>query len=93
MGKKSKSANKKRGTAATSELVIDLHRLTRDEAAESLEQILDRALLQGCSRIKVIHGIGSGVVKRAVHDYLSQARHVSEYKADPLNPGVTWVLL
>ena len=72
---------------------LDLHGATKQEALERVEEALDRALLQGCSRIKIIHGIGSGAVREAVHGYLSGSRQVSEFHLDPANAGVTWVTI
>jgi DNA mismatch repair protein MutS2 len=88
-----RSRGSKRGGSAAFEPVIDLHGLTRQEAVERIEHALDRALLQNRARIKIVHGIGSGAVKQAVHAYLSSARQVAEFHLDPANAGVTWVYL
>lgn len=70
-------------------LTIDLHGMTRDEALTQLEQLLDRALLQGCSHLEIIHGIGTGILQQAVHSYLKNSRHVAKVILQPGNPGTS----
>lgn len=79
------------GTAGPERL--DLHGLTVAQAVEVLERCIDRAILNGTPRIEVIHGIGSGALKKAVLEYLSRSSHVSSFKGDDANPGTTWVNL
>ncbi len=43
--------------------------------------------------IVIIHGIGSGILRRAVNDYLKKEKRVLEYKLDFMNPGCTLVRL
>ena len=40
------------------------------EALRKLEEFLDQAYLTNRAEVRVIHGIGSGALKKAVHDYL-----------------------
>jgi DNA mismatch repair protein MutS2 len=51
-----------------------------DEAIERLELFLDAAYLRGEGAIYVIHGHGTGVLKRAVRDWLAGSRYVIQYK-------------
>ena len=50
---------------------IDLHRLTVDEAIPKLDDFLHRAYQAGLYRVWVIHGKGSGILRREVGRYLS----------------------
>ncbi len=43
--------------------------------------------------ILIIHGKGSGVLKKATHDYLKKNKYVSKYYIDGLNDGQTIVEL
>lgn len=72
---------------------VDLHGLTRDEAVIRVEQAIDQALLTSNHRLEIIHGLGSGILQKAIHHYLSQARQVSRFELDKNNPGTTWVWL
>ena len=49
---------------------LDLRGLTADEAVARLEKYLDEALLAGAARVLVVHGKGTGALRRAVHDAL-----------------------
>lgn len=80
-----------RGSAAV--VSVDLHALTREQAISRLEETIDRALVSGTGRIEVIHGIGTGAVKRAVLEYLAASRHISSFAADERNAGTTLVYL
>lgn len=68
---------------------LDLHGCTADEAISHLEVALDRAITAGVDRLNIIHGIGTGTVKRAVHSYLSRIPVVRRYALDAGNAGVT----
>jgi len=61
---------------------LDLRGLTREEALEQLDAFLDRAVLNSLREVKIIHGVGEGVLILAVRESL---------KADPrvrsLRPG------
>ncbi len=50
---------------------IDLHRLTVDEAIPKLDDFLYTAFQAGLYRVLVIHGKGSGILRREVGRYLS----------------------
>ncbi len=49
---------------------LDLRGLTADEAVARLEKYLDDALLAGLDRVVVVHGKGTGALRRAVHEAL-----------------------
>ena len=60
-------------------------------AIERLELALDRALTAGAERLDVVHGLGTGAVRRTVHQYLSRLGVVQRYALDEGNAGVTHV--
>ena len=72
---------------------LDLHGCTVDEAIQKLESWLDRAILADLSKIKVIHGFGSGKVQKAVHHYLTGISAVAKFRINPLNHGETEIFL
>ncbi len=49
---------------------LDLRGLTTDDAIRKLEKYLDDAVLAGATRVLVIHGKGTGALRRAVHEAL-----------------------
>ena len=72
---------------------MDLHGLNVAAALRLLEETLDHALVLSTHRLEVVHGIGTGALKTAVHQYLKDSRHVSRFEVDSFNPGTTWVYL
>jgi len=60
---------------------LDVRGLRADEALERLEGFLDRALLHGLSRVQVIHGAGTGALRAAVRERLSQHPTVKDWSA------------
>jgi len=67
---------------------LDLRGLTVTEALSRLAKYLDDALLAGASRVRIIHGKGTGALREAVHDFLHQHRYVSSFHlADPSAGG------
>ena len=77
--------------ADDSALELKLIGLTEDEAREELERFLDRALLAGQRGIRVVHGHGSGVLRRMVHEVLSRHAAVVSFSHPPQMRGGTGV--
>ncbi len=59
---------------------INLIGLTADEAIYKLDKYLDDAYLAGLNQVTVIHGVGSGVLKKAVREHLKKLKYVSSYR-------------
>lgn len=74
---------------------IDLRGLRVDEAVSRLDDSLNDATLEGVSPLRVIHGKGTGVLRRAIRDYLSGHSLVSSWDPGegPGGDGVTVVEL
>jgi DNA mismatch repair protein MutS2 len=56
---------------------INLIGRTVDEATAEVEKFLDRAYLAGLSRIRIVHGTGMGVLRRALRAMLERHPHVA----------------
>ncbi len=48
-----------------------------DEATSEVERFLDRAFLAGMPQVRIVHGSGMGILRRALRSYLKQHPHVS----------------
>jgi len=72
---------------------IDLHGFDRDSARVAVIDFVNENLFLKNEMIVIIHGIGTGIVKKEVHDVLRVNKNVIEYKTDNFNPGVTVVRL
>ncbi len=60
---------------------------TVDEAIPEVERFLDHAYLAGLPRIRVIHGLGMGVLRRALRAWLPTHPHVEKITEAPQNEG------
>jgi len=59
-----------------------------EEALENVDKFLDSAALASVNRVRIIHGHGMGILKRAVNDFLGSNPHVSRfYPAAPAEGG------
>jgi DNA mismatch repair protein MutS2 len=76
-------------SANTDEIRMEINLIGRtvDEATEELEKYLDRAFLAGLPRVRIIHGHGAGILRRAVRDFLRSHPHVATQAEAPQNEG------
>ncbi len=58
---------------------INLIGTTVDEATEELEKYLDDAFLARLPSVRIIHGKGTGALRRGIHEYLKRHRHVQSF--------------
>ena len=72
---------------------IDLHGYDRDTARMTVNDFVSQHVILGNEKIVIIHGIGTGIVKKAVHEALRVNKNVLEYKTDNFNSGCTVVRL
>ena len=60
---------------------------TVDEATQAVEKFVDRAFLAGAVRLRVVHGSGMGILRKALRQYLKQHPHVANVSEPPQNEG------
>jgi DNA mismatch repair protein MutS2 len=60
---------------------------TVDEATDEVEKFVDRAFLAGLSRIRVVHGSGMGILRKALRQFLQKHPHVASVTEPPQNEG------
>jgi len=59
---------------------VDLRGLDREACLRRLELFLDRAQLGYLTRVRIVHGKGTGALRRAVHDYLERHPQVRSHR-------------
>ncbi|MDX6270418.1 MAG: mismatch repair protein MutS2 [Acidobacteriota bacterium] len=60
---------------------------TTDEAVDAADKFLDAAFLNGYARVRIIHGHGTGALRRAIADFLRTHAHVESFAAAPPDQG------
>ena len=58
-----------------------------DDATREVEKFLDRAFLAGMPRVRIVHGSGMGVLRKALRQYLQQHPHVQSIVEPPQSEG------
>ena len=99
--KKEKQAEKKAAAASsyrpirTSSVATELNIIgkTFSEALPEVERFLDQALAAGFSPVKIIHGKGSGALRRQIHAFLDDQPFVKKYQLDDVDGGGAGVTL
>ncbi len=66
---------------------IDLRGMRAVEAIEKLDSDLETLMLAGEKEARVIHGIGTGALMKAVHEFLPSCRMVKRFEICPLSEG------
>ena len=97
-GDAGKIKQKSQGIISTSSvslpLSLDLRGMRADVALSTLEKFLDTAILSGRQELEIVHGKGTGVLRREIHNFLSTYPAVASYKlanADRGGEGMTVV--
>lgn len=62
-----------------------------EEAVSRLDKFIDSAIVKGVPRARIVHGIGTGRLMKAVKEYFSDAQYIKNIKGDEKNAGVTIV--
>jgi DNA mismatch repair protein MutS2 len=58
-----------------------------DDATREVERFVDRAFLAGMPRVRIVHGSGMGVLRKALRQYLQKHPHVATVTEPPQNEG------
>lgn len=66
---------------------INLLGKTVDEAVMELDKYLDDALLSHLNTVRVVHGKGTGALRKGIHEYLRRQKHVKSYRLGEFGEG------
>ena len=58
-----------------------------DEATSAVEKFIDRAFLSGAMRVRIVHGSGMGILRKALREFLKSHPHVATVAEPPQNEG------
>lgn len=76
-------SSKQSGISST----INIRGFRANEAIEKTDKFLDDASIAGLSSISIIHGVGSGALREAVSNLLTEHPHVAKFHPAPPNEG------
>ena len=66
---------------------INLLGRTVDEAVAELDKYLDDALLSHLDTVRIVHGKGTGALRKGIHEYLRRQKHVKSYRLAEFGEG------
>lgn len=66
---------------------IDLRGMTVDEALAATDRFIDDAYLNNLSQVHIIHGKGTGALRKAIKEKLSGSKYVKQFYYAPANEG------
>ncbi len=72
---------------------VSLRGLSAEDALEVLDRYLDEARLAGWNEVRIVHGRGEGILRRAVGEYLTRDSRVIEKRLGHWNEGGDGVTL
>jgi DNA mismatch repair protein MutS2 len=58
-----------------------------DDATRDVERFVDRAFLAGLPRVRIVHGSGMGILRKALRQFLQQHPHVESIAEPPQKEG------
>jgi DNA mismatch repair protein MutS2 len=84
----SKTARKEQNKALSVSHKVDLRGMTREEALMTLDKYIDDAFLASIPEITIIHGKGTGALRKAVEEYLqSTEKYIAGYRLGQPSEG------
>lgn len=75
------------------QLSLDLRGKRAEEVSYLMDQYLDQALLGNLTQVTIIHGFGTGAVRKAVQDYLKNCSFVKSYRYGQEGEGLNGVTI
>lgn len=77
--------------ASDIKLELDIRGLNVEEALERVDKYIDDAVIAGLHEVTLIHGKGTGTLRKAIHDHLRGNTHVVSYRLGQYGEGETGV--
>ena len=66
---------------------LNLLGMTTDEALNELDKYLDDARMSHLSSVRIVHGKGTGALRKAVHNYLRKQKWIKNYRLGDFGEG------
>ena len=66
---------------------IDVRGMRGDEAVNAVTYFIDDAILVGMSRVRILHGTGSGILRQLIRQYLGTIPGVKDYRDEQVQFG------
>ncbi len=92
-GRSNRKGNSFMGKTQEAHRDIDIRGMMVDEAEVTLGKFIDDSVMAGLSQILIIHGKGTGALRKGVHSYLKRHRNVANFNFADMSEGGTGATL
>lgn len=92
-GRKSKGGSSFISKTQEAHRDIDIRGMMVDEAEVVLGKFIDDSIMAGLSQVLIIHGKGTGALRKGVHEYLKHHRNVAGFNFADMSEGGTGATL
>ncbi len=72
---------------------LDVRGMTAEETVALVERFIDRAQMRHLNQVTIIHGKGTGVLRKAVHECLKRSKQVKSYRLGRFGEGESGVTI
>lgn len=72
---------------------IDLRGMNSEEAIMEVDKYIDNAMVSGISTLSIIHGKGTGILRKSVQDYLRHNKYVKSFRLGVFGEGESGVTI
>ena len=66
---------------------LDVRGMRGDEAIQAVTYFIDDAILVGMSRVRILHGTGTGILRQLIRQYLATVPNVSHFRDEHVQFG------
>ena len=66
---------------------LDVRDMRGDEAIQAVTYFIDDAILVGMSRVRILHGTGTGILRQLIRQYLATVPNVAHYRDEHVQFG------
>ena len=81
------AATEVKGVAGMAQRPVDLRGLMGDEGWQEVDKYLDEATVAGFTKVRLIHGKGTGALKNAIWQHLKKDKRVKEFRLGQYGEG------
>ncbi len=67
--------------------------LNVEEACFEIDKYLDSAIMNGLNSVRIIHGKGTGILRKGIHNFLKNHPHVKDYRIGTYGEGENGVTI
>jgi len=74
-------------------LELDIRGCNIEEARGKADKYIDEAVIAGLHEVSIIHGKGTGALRKGIHDFLKTHAHVASFRLGKYGEGETGVTI